>query len=148
MSTTFAARATYLLAGLMVLAGCGSTSVAPASERDISHLRVVGKLYGLCMSAKGGAAPANQGELVAFIQRDPSLWNKLAATPDELLTSPRDGQPLVFVFGKAVKDPVEGGFAWIAHEAAGVDGQQAVINLSGGIQFVDSAEVAKYFPAS
>ena len=138
-----------ILLGALVASGCGSGGEASVgSKRDITHLRVVGILYGRCMDANRGLAPTNEEQFIAFMQREPENWNKLAPTPKQLLTSPRDGQPLVIVYGRSLKDDPEIGFPLIAHEKTGVDGQQIVISASGVIQPKSAEEIAQLFPSS
>jgi hypothetical protein len=150
MQRPFRCAATLaLLIGAALSAGCGSgEGGAVVEKRDVSQMRVVGILYGRCMQANGGAAPANEEKFAAFMQQEPENWNKLAPTPKELLTSPRDGQPLVVVYGRRLKDDPEIGFPLIAHEKTGVDGQQMVISTNGTVQLKSPDEVAQLFPSS
>jgi hypothetical protein len=132
-----------------ICAGCGSGGAgAIGSKDDVSHLRVVGILYGRYMEAHGRAAPANEEQFIAFLQQEPGNWNKLAPTAKELLASPRDGQPLVVVYGRPLKDDPEIGFPLIAHEKTGVDGQLIAISSSGTIVPKSSEDIARLFPSS
>jgi hypothetical protein len=129
------------------LVGCGgSPATTPPPDDDVTQLRMVGALYGKYLSDHTGAPPANMAQFVAFLERDPAGWNKVASTPQQFLTSPRDDQPLVLVFGAAVKDPPEGGFPWIAHEATGVDGRVMIVNARGNAELKSPEQVGQLFP--
>jgi hypothetical protein len=149
MQRPFRCAATLaLLIGAALSAGCGSGEEGGVVEkRDESQMRVVGILYGRYVQANG-AAPTNEQKFAAFLQQEPTNWNKLAPTPEQLLTSPRDGQPLVVVYGRRLKDAPEFGFPVIAHEKTGVDGQQMVIAANGTVELKSADEVARLFPSS
>jgi hypothetical protein len=130
-------------------AGCASGPAdSGALDRETAHLKVVGLLYGRYMQAHGGAAPSDQDKFVAYIQREPENWNRLAPTAADLLTSPRDAQPLVILYGGAVEEPVDGGFPWIAHEKTGVAGRRLAVNARGNVELMTSQEIDQLFPSS
>ncbi len=135
----------WIFSGVAILTGCGSPP-ADKPDEELLKLRIVGSLYGKYLANHAGTAPANESQLVAALERDPDSWKKVAATPQELLTSPRDGERLVIVYGAAVKDPPEGGFPWVAHEKTGVDGHVVIVNLRGSTELKEQPEVAKIFP--
>jgi hypothetical protein len=133
------------VACLLSTSGCGSAEL-PKNDEAVTQLKVLGMLYGRYMEANRMAAPPSEEKFVAFLESEPANWDKLAASPQELMTSPRDGQPLVVLYGPAVKEPSGGGFAWIAHEKTGVDGKQLAVNARGSVELKDAAEIAQLFP--
>jgi hypothetical protein len=106
---------------------------------------MVGALYGQYLSDHAGSAPANEPEFIAALQRNSGGWKKIAVTPQELLTSPRDHQPLVIAYGSALKDTSETSFPWVAHEKTGVDGQVLIVDAHGTAQSKTQQEVEQLF---
>ncbi|QDT73566.1 hypothetical protein [Lacipirellula limnantheis] len=134
-----------LVAGLLLIAGCG-TAPAASSDRATDHMKVVGLLYAEYLASHSGAAPANQESLVAFLEREPANWNKLAPSAGALLNSPRDGKPLIVVYGKKPAEPADGSLPWVAYESETVDGQRMMVNLRGQVRQIGEQEIAQYFP--
>ena len=139
--------AIWISLGLLLGSGCGPTVATTAGDRDLSHMRVLGLLYGRYMSDHGGSVPADQAQLAAYLEREPANWEKLAASPAEFLTKGRDGHPLVVLYGKEVKTPADGGLPWVAYESAAIDGQRMIVNACGAVQTVDDQELAQLIPS-
>lgn len=131
----------------LMASGCEST-VAPTDDRAVAHMKVLGLLYGQYMSEHSGAPPASQDQFVAYLQREPANWEKLASSPQEFLASARGGESLVVLYGSDVKTPADGGFPWVAYEAQTIDDRRQVVNAQGNVQGMNEQEFAQLFPDS
>ncbi|RIK85351.1 MAG: hypothetical protein DCC67_04155 [Planctomycetota bacterium] len=60
---------------------------------------------------------------------------------DGLLTSPRDGQPLVIVYGKRIAPKDSPNTPWAAYEQTGVDGKRMVAKVRGTVDELTTAEI-------
>lgn len=130
---------------LLVAVGCGSQS-APIAKEGQDQLKVLGMLYGMFMSEHRGAAPVDQAEFVSFLGLEPANWEKIAGSPEELLNSPRTGEPLVVLYGEQARSREEGEFPWIAYESQPVDGRRLIVNARGNVQAVDEDELSQLVP--
>lgn len=109
-------------------------------------MKVLGLLYGLHQS-EYGEPPANQEKFIAFLQKAPENWNKIAQSPEQFLASVRDGSRLVLIYGKPANATVVGD-PWIAYEANSVDGQHLMANAFGHVQSVSEEEFNQLIPKS
>jgi hypothetical protein len=118
-----------LLAPILLLAGltgCKSgPKVVPLSQSE-KNLTAIALAY---LEAHGqlGHGPNNAEELTPFL--------KELGSPEQLLTSPNDGQPYVVVWGQ---DPTRGGptsyrqmWPILAYERKGSSGKRAVTDIRG-----------------
>lgn len=131
------------IAATAISTGCGTPSSAKLDSSQ-SHMKVVGLLYGMYES-NYGEPPASQERFEAFLQQAPANWEKIASTPQQLLTSPRDAKPLTIVYGKKAStadDP------WVVYEAEPVDGSRLMANSRGSVKLVDEQEFQQLIPSS
>lgn len=138
----FAAVAISLLA--LGASGCGSPAT-PVQEAAQSRMKVLGILYGMFASDRGGY-PASEEQFISFLKQAPTNWDKLVAAPKELLQSPRNGEPLTVFYGSSVKPPAEGGFPWIAYETSAIDGKRLIVNARGSVVLVSDQEFSQLVP--
>jgi hypothetical protein len=124
-----------LLAVPMVM-GCGSSS-APVMEGRVA-IENVAKWRQLYTAEHGGKPPADEQTFLAFIEKKLTERGE-AFNPNELLTSPRDGQRFVVQYGD--QSPKLGENRVTVHEQQGYDGKVLVAFESGRSQEVDSAEL-------
>jgi hypothetical protein len=127
--------------------GCGEAS-STVPDASFTHMKVLGKLYGKCMSQQRGVYPRDEATFIAFLERAPENWNKLAPSAKGFLSSPRNGEPLTVLYGAKVKEPAEGGFPWIAFETTPVDGKRLIVNAQGTVELVDDQEFSQLVPQS
>lgn len=109
-------------------------------------MKVLGLLYGMHQS-EYGAPPASQEKFVAYLQKSPENWNKVAPSPEQFLASVRDGSPLIVVYGKPTK-VAAASEPWIAYEASAVDGNHLMTNAFGHVQSVSEEEFNQLIPKS
>ena len=113
----------------MVTAGCGGQ---PATAPTEISLRKMASYYGMFMSSHKGTAPANEGELRAFIKEKAA-----DADLDGLFRSVRDGQPYVVTYFGAKKVSLS---SVIAYEKEGQAGKRFVAYSTTVVRELDEAE--------
>lgn len=87
-------------------------------------MKVLGILYGKYVSRSRGAAPASQEQFVEFLNTTRPSWEKIVSAADQLTNSPRDGQPLIMLYGDAYTKQRSSVAPYVAYEAEGVDGMR------------------------
>ncbi len=133
------------LIALPTSVGCGSSKPVGPSTVDEAHLKVLGILYGKFLGSTRGRAPKDQQQFVNYLNSKRPSWEKIVDSPQQLLTSPRDGKPFVVLYGEAYRRQPNSVTPWMAHEQEGLDGKQQVISIRGSVKEMDSAEVASLF---
>jgi hypothetical protein len=131
---------------LVSLVGCGGTTGGGSdlSVGDYGNIRSLSAMYDLYTQEHKGKTPANEQEFRAFMQTNQDVLEKTGRTIDEVMTSPRSGEPFVMVYGKP---PIQSkGMSYIGYENSPVDGKRLVIGLRGMYEELDEAEFKKLFP--
>jgi hypothetical protein len=142
------ARLRVLSAGLLLAAGCGGSGAGGGSDAQTTAvLRLTGIEYGSYLATHHGQPPK---DAAAFRQYLESRLDQLAGynvkSADDLLKSPRDGQPLVIISGKKVSAPDQADSPWAAYEQTGVAGKRMAVNVRGGVVDLTPEEFAQYVP--
>jgi hypothetical protein len=101
-------------------------------------IETVAKWRQLYTADHGGKPPADEQQFLAFIEKKLTERGE-PFNPNELLTSPRDGQRFVVQYGEQSARLGENRVT--VHEKEGVDGKMLVAFESGRSQEVDSAEL-------
>ncbi|MEM8677742.1 MAG: hypothetical protein AAGF97_00175 [Planctomycetota bacterium] len=118
----------------LLSSGCGRQ---PDSV-TVSHLGLVAQAYEQFRVRHRGAAPQNLAELRTFADGSPLLEMHRIDRFDDLLTSDRDDQPMILLFGK---DMIRAeGRAVIGYEAVGRQGNRLVAYEGGVIEECDSEQ--------
>jgi hypothetical protein len=136
--------AAALLIGLAATLGCGGVSPTGGGD-DFQTRRMLGLVatfYGDFLSERG-APPKDEADFRAFLQERSKRLERMSLSADELLTSPRDGQPFVIVYGKRVAPPDSPNTPWAAYEKEGVDGKRLAAQVRGQIVELTADEIAK-----
>lgn len=123
------------IASLLAASGCGESGgggkVPEASPSET--LSGVVTTY-LAATRDLGRPPKEYSELEA-------IYAPISATPAEYLTSKRDGEKFVVVWGinlaRSAPDTV------IAYEKVGVNGKRMLVTLNGEVREVTDAEISK-----
>jgi hypothetical protein len=126
----------------VILAGCGGTpSAAPASNADFQKLVA---LYSRMINA--GTPPTSEAEFKSAIKdRLKSVADALGVTDvDALFVSPRDGKPVVVVYGRR---PPGMNSEVVAYEQVGVAGKRLVGFSLGTIEETDEQRFRELVPA-
>lgn len=133
----------YLLTASFI--GCSSSSTADLSA-ERAHMKVLGILYGKFVSGSRGAAPNSEEQFIEYLSSTKPSWENLVNSPEKLLESPRDGKPLVMLYGNAYKKQPRSAAPWLAHEQEGVEGKKWAVNIRGMVEEMDSEQIKSLFP--
>jgi hypothetical protein len=135
-----------VLTGFLLSIGCGGASPSTGMDADdYATLRSASALYSEYMGANNGQTPPDEQAFRAFLETKKDVLEKSGKTVDQLLTSPRSGEPLIYLYGKK---PVSGpmGMVYFAYEKTPVDGKRLVIASRGMFEQMDEAQFRKFFP--
>jgi len=135
--------------GLLLGAGCGGGSGAPTGSdaQTQAVMRLTGIEYGGYLAAHNGQPPKDAASFRQYLEsRLDQLADYNVKSADDLLKSPRDGQPLVIISGKKVSAPDQGDFPWAAYEQTGVAGKRMAVNVRGGVADMTPEEFAQHVP--
>lgn len=129
---------------LLTLIGCGSAG-GEAANKDINHVRAVTTLYFRAASVLGKRPETEQEfkQAIAGGKMDLSVLG--VDSVDELFVSDRDGQPIVVVYGSALKSVAPG---VVAYEQTGKDGMRLVGFNNGQVEEADQTRFAQLVPDS
>jgi len=144
--------ATLVLGGLLSSAGCGrGNPVATGVDRETRiRLNILATFYKEYLDSHRGKPPKDMDSLRQHLQTQADTIEaykrrNLIGSLQELLTSARDDQPFVIMFGEKVGLSDMPGAFWIAHEQAGVDGKRMAVRLQGGVDVLDADQFARDF---
>lgn len=117
----------------LALAGCSKPVLA--EDRAAANLRKIGQAYELAADLRN-----RPPRTVEEVRR---MFKELGETraPDELLRSPRDGQPYVIVFGAAFD--VDDRDTLLAYEKNGAEGARYVLTLGREVKLMKDEEFAR-----
>ena len=118
--------------------GCGSDAEDPPSY-SLAELRALGQLYGAYVSRHGGL-PSDRDGLSAFAAQ--MTGNDI----EKIALSPRDGRPLVLLFGRPVGSSEQDGFPWVAYEQSEVAGTRLAVTSRGGVYELNAEQFQQAFP--
>ena len=148
MSIRSAARGLHLVGTAVLLAGLTGCSGCPGSSPAVVRTPIPKAEQDLCSIAQAyrevfeqtGKAPESFDDLRKCL-------TELGGNPDEMRTSPNDGQPYVVLWGadptRGGAGPVKGMWTIIAHEKAGTGGSRAVADIRGQATTVTDDEFAQ-----
>jgi hypothetical protein len=136
----------------LLLAGCGGNAggnSAEANRQTAIALKLAGIAYGQYLASHGGAPPQ---DVAAFRKYVESKLGELQAngvtSAEDLLVSPRDGQPLIVVCGKRLTPPDQPDAPWAVYEATGVDGKRMIASARGAVVELSPEEFAQQAPGA
>lgn len=139
------ARGAWGFGGALVLtiAGCGGGAKGTGTT-DYVTIRAMGDMYGLYQSEHGGAAPKDEQAFREFLASKQEALDRLKLTVDGMFVSPRNGEPLVWAYGK--RPPTGPGGAYFAVEKNPTDGTRMAIGARGMHEEIDETQFKKLFP--
>jgi hypothetical protein len=135
-----------VLAGILLTVGCGGASSSTGMDADdYMTLRSASTMYSEYMGANNGQTPPDEQAFRTFLETKKDVLEKTGKTVDQLLTSPRSGEPLIYVYGKK---PVSGpmGMAYFAYEKTPVEGKRLILASRGMVEEMEEAQFRKFFP--
>jgi hypothetical protein len=101
--------------------------------------------YGEFAAEHGGRAPNDEAEFREFLATRQERLEAGALDANSVLASPRDGEPLVVVYGGSGPLVVDG-MGLIAYEKSAVDGKRMVVNVRGGMEMIDEGKLSAAMP--
>ncbi len=135
-------------ASLLVAAGCGGQVSPTGGDADFQTRRSMSTLasfYGDYLSTYG-APPKDEAAFRAFLEeRSQGIERMDIGGVDGLLKSPRDGQPLVVIYGKRQAPADSPNTAWAAYEQTGVDGKRMAAAVRGVVDEFTADEIEIQF---
>jgi hypothetical protein len=141
-----AALAFVLLTVGAFSAGCGGGASRTGGGDDFQaqlRLTTIASFYGDYLGAFG-APPKDQAAFRTFLnEREAGIKRLGVDSVDDLLTSPRDGQQIVVIYGKKVAPPDSPNTPWACYEQTGVDGKQMAAQVRGEVKELSADEIAK-----
>ena len=124
---------------LVAAAGCGGGGKSDSGAGDkLKRVRTMGDLY-VAHLAEHKNAPADEAAWRAFLDTKQTELEAAGLTVDAMFVSPRDGAPLIWVYGKAPKNQF--GLTIVAFEQAPVDGRRFVVATNG---MTDNVEESRF----
>jgi hypothetical protein len=131
------------------LAGCGGSAAGGGDNFKVQQqLNTVASFYGDYLSEHGGAPPQDEAAFRAFLQeRAQGIERMDVGGVDGLLTSPRDGQLFVVIYGKRLAPADSPNTPWAAYEQTGVDGKRFAAQVRGDVVELTDAEIASQITA-
>lgn len=121
--------------------GCGSPATHSVNNDDV-QLRLLGRLYGEFMAQNSDRPPRDEAQFKEFLGRSTDLLKSQGiASLEDLLISPRDGQPIMILYGEKIIDDTPNGFPWIAYESQGVNGKKCLIGARGNVEEMTQEQV-------
>jgi len=112
-------------------------------------LTAVAVLYGEYLQLHNNVPPKDQAAFHNFLNEDGGSRLKLyhADSVDQLLKSPRDGQPFLVVVGKRLAPQDSPGTPWAAYEQTGVDGKRLAAQVRGATEELSPEQFTAQFPS-
>ena len=106
-------------------------------------MNALANLYGMYLDSHQGRPPKDEKEFRAYLDSMPQALAAYNVTQvDQMLTSPRDGQPFVIIFGKKKIAPADSpGTPWAAYEQTGIDGKRFAVQVRGGVKILSDTEI-------
>ena len=122
-----------MLVCLLLLASLGCGEVPVSAQPEMNNLKALGILYGKYTGAHSGRIPEHEKQLLQYVRAsEASLLQQFGVDdPAKLFVSPRDGKPLVVVYGKGI--PAEAN-PMVAYESEPVNGTRLAVWSTGLVQ--------------
>jgi hypothetical protein len=141
------------LAACAANAGCGNAASSSSSFDEYKQLqrtplRALGVLYGEFMGRNGNRPPASEQQFKNYLKSVPSRELERLGVADSasLFVSPRDGRPMVVLYGKEIGPPGAPGLPWIAYEQQSTEASRYVVGRIGVVVVMDDEEFHELFP--
>lgn len=132
---------------LIVLVGCGGKTSSGLSQRSYQGIRALSAAYEGYLAQNQGMPPQDEQAFRQYLESRQSDWDAVGISIDDMLCSPRTGEPFMLVCGK--KPPTgKTGTTYIAYETSPVDGKRLVIAIRGMFEEMDEARFKLIFPGA
>lgn len=140
-----------ILGILLAVAGCGGGG-PPGGKGVDQQTRVamnkISQFYGEYLGLHRSVPPRDAATFRTFLESRPNeLKQRRIDDLNQLLKSPRDGQPYTIVCGKRRAPADAPQYPWAAYEQTGVDGKRMAVQVRGGAHELSQEEFAREFSA-
>ena len=125
--------------------GCGTGSDAPPSVESLVAIENVGKWYQVYRAKNAGKPPQDEEAFLAFVNAELTGRGQAAVDAKKLLTSPRDGEPYIVLYGKIVSNDPERNL--VAYEQTGSNGTKLIVTELARSRVVDESELQSLLPS-
>jgi hypothetical protein len=105
----------------------------------------MGVQYARYMQAHGEKAPPNEQAFRDFLATRQSELEQAGLSVDAMFVSPRNGAPLMWVYGSEPM-PNRGGLNYVGYETSSSDGKRLIISSQGIAETLDEGTVRTIFP--
>jgi hypothetical protein len=134
------------------VAGCGAGGVSDqsaANQQTAIALQLAGTMYGEFLARNRGVAPQDAAVVRKYVEsRLSDLQANGVKSADDILISPRDGQPFVWATGRILAPPDPLDSPWAVYEAKGVDGRRMIASARGVVVELSQEEFAQRVPGA
>ena len=131
---------------VLALAGCGGGGgTRVAGGIDFTKARAMPGLYGAYLREHKNQPPPNEQAFRDYLGTKQEALERAGLSLEAMFVSPRNGQPLVWIFGRKLPTG-QGGMEFIAYEKTPVDGKRLVIATRGMFEEMDEARFRTVFP--
>jgi hypothetical protein len=103
----------------------------------------MGDMYSLSQQEHNGQPPQDEQEFRSFLASKQDALDRLNLSVDAMFQSPRNGEPLAWVYG--TRPPTGPNGAYLGYEINAVNGKRLVIGLRGMHEEMDEAQFNKLF---
>jgi hypothetical protein len=131
---------------LILLAGCGSNGGAVRTPAgDYSAIRKIEWYYDEYVGTHSSQPPKDEQVFREYLNSKQDGLTRDGLTVDQIFVSPRNGEPLVWLYGKTlVTGPM--GMNYIAYEKSSTDGKRLALAAGGRYEVLDEAKFHSLFP--
>jgi len=136
-----------LTAVVLATTGCSSDTDfnAGSTERQTKvTMNVLSIIYGEYLDFHNANPPKDIGAFRKYLEsRAEDLKRYNVEKIDQLLISPRDGQPFVIICGKRSAPSDSPDMPWAAYEQNGIEGKRLAVQVRGGVHELIAEEIEK-----
>jgi hypothetical protein len=136
-----------MLVAPWLLSGCGGGSAVTTNVGNTENIRVMSQIYGVYLSSHQGKPPQDEQEFRDFLATKQDLLTQAGLTVDAMFVSPRNGEPLQWVYGKPLRSSPTG-MTFIGYEKSSADGQRLAVATRGMYELLDEAKFHAQVPAA
>ena len=133
-------RPAFLLwVAVVATTGCAGGSNSPPSNEALLAIENVGKWFQLYRADNTGKPPSDEEAFLTFVNRKLSERGQETVDREKLLTSPRDGEPYVVLYGKINSGNQESNL--VAYEKTGAYGTKLIVTELGRSRVVEDSDL-------
>jgi hypothetical protein len=131
---------------MVAVIGCSGRNgdTTDAAGIDFRPIRRMTDVYSAYLAEHRNQAPPNEQAFREFVDANQELLSRYELTAEQMFVSPRDGGPLVWVYGK--QPPTSRLGACFAYEKNSVDGKRLVLASRGMYEEIDESQFRALFP--